>query len=252
MAAGLVAVLVAGAAQAQARGGQAWYMIEPNGQRYVVNPNWGETLSLDFPATALEAGVSRGRAAIDCAIRPDGGLTDCRVTEETPGDLGLGRLTLDAASRARVNNLDPEGPGDLRVKFAANFVAPPPAVRFENAGAPPVITASPPQPVGIPQPRLTLVTMPAWARMPRGVLPEQAAARGLTDAFAGLRCRLEPNGALSECVVLSESTPGLGLGDAALAAARVARASPRTVDGAARRAEVLVWVPIDRAPAAGK
>jgi len=49
---------------------------------------------------------------------------------------------------------------------------------------------------------------------------------------------VNPNGSLSGCPVVSEDPAGAGFGAAALAGARRATLSPRTVDGAAVGARV--------------
>lgn len=209
---------------------------------YLINPNWGGTLTPEFPAQALDAGLRQGRAAVDCAVQADGALADCQMTEESPAGLGLGDAALAAARRARLSGGGPDTPG-LRVDFAAVFLAPLPAVRIESVRPPAVIVPGPyaSAPVS-PPPRPRLITDPSWARLPRPVFPEQARERGLVSGVVGLRCRVEPNGALSRCAVVHESVPGVGFSNAALAAARGSRLSPRTVDGGPPGSEVLVWV----------
>jgi hypothetical protein len=56
-----------------------------------------------FPQRALDAGASSGVGVVDCVGSDDGSLTDCRVSEETPGDVGLGELALARASTLKLN-----------------------------------------------------------------------------------------------------------------------------------------------------
>jgi TonB family protein len=46
-----------------------------------------------YPVVARANGVA-GAAALDCAVRPDGALEDCKVTAETPSGLGFGTAAL--------------------------------------------------------------------------------------------------------------------------------------------------------------
>ena len=195
--------------------------------------------------------MTQGHAAVDCAVPVGGRLTDCRVTEEAPSGLGLGDAALAAAATASIANRSPDAPETLRVDFVAVFLDPAPSVRIQVpravpviTSAPPIITPAPPSRAPVPaQPRPRFITNPTWARQPVGEFTDRLRASGVTSAFAGLKCRIEANGALSACTVLEESVPDVGLAQAALSAARRARVSPRTVDAAAPDAEVLVWVP---------
>ncbi|WP_291834140.1 TonB family protein [Brevundimonas sp.] len=110
--------------------------------------------------------------------------------------------------------------------------------RIENT-APPVITPDPPRPAPVPAPaRPSLITQPSWARQVPPEFPERASARGIESGRVTLQCTVQPNGSLSNCSVVSEDPAGAGFGQAALAAARRSRVSPRTVDGAAEGATV--------------
>lgn len=63
-----------------------------------------------------------GRVTLNCAVRPGGELTDCRVVSETPRGAGLGRMALQGARRARVaaRPADSEA-ADPRVTFTMRF-----------------------------------------------------------------------------------------------------------------------------------
>jgi protein TonB len=110
--------------------------------------------------------------------------------------------------------------------------------RIENT-APPVVTTTPPQPAPVPAPpRPSVITRPSWTRQPSPEFPERALARGIESGRVTLNCLVNPNGSMSDCNIVSEDPAGAGFGAAALAAARRARLSPQTVDGAAQGARV--------------
>ncbi|MFN3560082.1 MAG: TonB family protein [Brevundimonas sp.] len=110
--------------------------------------------------------------------------------------------------------------------------------RIEN-NAPPVITPDPPVRAPEPAPpRPSVITQPTWARQVTGDYPERAIARGITSGRVTLQCTVRPDGSLANCSVVNEDPAGAGFGQAALAAARRSRVSPRTVDGAAEGATV--------------
>lgn len=73
-------------------------------------------------------------------------------------------------------------------------------------------------------------------------------SRGIESGRVGISCTVQQDGSLSNCSVTSEDPAGAGFGQAALAAARRSRVSPRTVDGAAQGATVRYTVSF-RAPA---
>lgn len=84
-----------------------------------------------------------------------------------------------------------------------------------------------------------MVTNPAWARQAPPDYPERAQSRGFSEiATVRVSCALQPNGALSDCRIVSEEPTGMGFGQAALTAARRSRVTPGTVNGAAVGARV--------------
>ncbi|WP_439471886.1 TonB family protein [Brevundimonas sp.] len=110
--------------------------------------------------------------------------------------------------------------------------------RIENT-APPVVTPDPPRPAPVPAPpRPSVITQPSWSRAPQPDFPERASSRGIESGRVTLNCLANANGSVSDCNIVSEDPAGAGFGQAALAAARRARLSPRTVDGAAQGARV--------------
>ena len=82
-------------------------------------------------------GAREGRVTLECVIRPDGGLRDCRVISESPRGAGFGRAALDAASRTRRSVLGAGGGG--RVRWTQRYVVP-------AEPSPPVHPTDPPNP----------------------------------------------------------------------------------------------------------
>lgn len=70
-----------------------------------------------------------------------------------------------------------------------------------------------------------------WARQPAPLYPALAASRGVDRGDVTLRCEALASGELGACEIMSESPPGVGFGEAALASMREARVQPRSIDG---------------------
>ena len=80
-----------------------------------------------------------------------------------------------------------------------------------------------------------VVTSPNWVKRPDAysllsVYPVEAERKGVSGA-AKIRCVVTAKGALDQCVIVDESPPDWGFGDAALALSRTLLMSPRLVDG---------------------
>jgi len=110
--------------------------------------------------------------------------------------------------------------------------------RVEYTGPPVIVPGPPPPPAPPAPPRPSVITNPSWSRQPVGEFPERAMSRGIESGVVVLNCLVSPNGSLSDCNLVSETPSGAGFAQAAQAAARRARLSPRTVDGAATGARV--------------
>lgn len=87
----------------------------------------------------------------------------------------------------------------------------------------------PDRPPAPPIPRK--ITNARWLTPARPVFPAEAAALGVAEGMARLRCTAATSGVLENCVVVSETPAGAGFGAAALAATSEARVVPRFVDG---------------------
>jgi len=67
--------------------------------------SWAVRPTARFPRTDY----ARGFAVATCVTNPDGTLRDCTIESEHPRDGRFGQATLDAARRARVQNVDQPG-----------------------------------------------------------------------------------------------------------------------------------------------
>lgn len=128
------------------------------------------------------------------------------------------------------------------VRRCSNFVS---AARAEQARREqrwdyierdPFAPPAPPPPAPGADPML--IVNPTWARQVLPEFPERAMARGIESGRVELECQVQPNGSLTDCRTVDESPADAGFGQAAIAAARRSRVSPRTVDGAPAGARV--------------
>lgn len=90
-----------------------------------------------------------------------------------------------------------------------------------------------PEPTAPPARQAALITNPTWNRRPGADFPERASSRGIRFGSTSLECRTNPNGSITDCEIISETPAGAGFGQAALAGARQAQLTPRSVDGVA-------------------
>ncbi len=81
---------------------------------------WAVRPTPRFPRTDY----ARGFAVATCMTNPDGTLRDCTIESEHPRDGRFGQATLDAARRARVQNVDqPGSPVPVKlVLYKTNYV----------------------------------------------------------------------------------------------------------------------------------
>lgn len=79
---------------------------------------------------------------------------------------------------------------------------------------------------------------PAPQAEPATPLPDVQVTAPADQGVVTLECRVNHRGAMRDCVILSETPPGQGFGEAALDGARRARVSPGTLDEAASGAKV--------------
>jgi TonB family protein len=87
-------------------------------------------------------------------------------------------------------------------------------------------------------PGRSIIINPSWSRAPAPDFPERAASQGILEGNVALSCNADASGSLSGCTINQEEPAGAGFGQAALAATRRARLSPRTVDAASPGSQV--------------
>ncbi len=177
-------------------------------------PN-GDALAQYFPERAQRMGVS-GRAKMKCVVGEDGALKVCEIVAESPPGFGFGSATLKVAQFFRLGAADRDG-----VSVAGRPIVIP--LRWNTP------RSSPGEGAAYLTPTRSLV---AWAAAPSQAQVDAAyppGAKGL--GFVGLRCVATASGALSDCVVTSERSPGQDFGLAALRLVPLFRARPRS-DGA--------------------
>lgn len=182
-----------------------------------VDPAWITPPRPDSPP--LTPDYRGGLVDLSCISQPEGEVTDCTVTYETPNPAGLGALALAAMAPARMSPRTVDGVAEASpVRFAVQFDA--------YGSQPPIVRRPvPPPPPGVS----LLISMPVWARQPMPEYPERAMAQGIQQGLAVLSCGFISSGDLVDCEVVEESPPDAGFGRSALAGARRGRVSERTV-----------------------
>jgi periplasmic protein TonB len=82
-------------------------VVTPAPAPVITNPSWsrqpsGSQLMAAYPRRAITDGAE-GSATLNCVVRPNGAVTDCNVTRETPGGYGFGRAAQSLSRHFRVN-----------------------------------------------------------------------------------------------------------------------------------------------------
>ena len=78
----------------------------PPKDRVVIKPTWlrrptPDEMARAYPDRAVRRGVG-GLAMLSCSVTATGGVRDCRVVAETPGDVGFGEAALKLARSFRM------------------------------------------------------------------------------------------------------------------------------------------------------
>jgi protein TonB len=95
----------------------------------IGNPSWSrqpsaEQMTRAYPSRAIAGGVA-GSASLNCLVLPNGSVTDCNVTRETPGGYGFGRAAEGLSRHFRVNPRTVNGaPEGSRVNINLRFNPP--------------------------------------------------------------------------------------------------------------------------------
>lgn len=104
--------------------------VRPQPPAVITNPRWERQPSADqlmraYPDRALERGIG-GLATLNCLVQPTGRVTDCRLTNETPGSQGFGRAAQSLTRHFQISPRTVDGAAvGSRVNIAIRFTPPP-------------------------------------------------------------------------------------------------------------------------------
>lgn len=88
----------------------------------ITNPSWSRQVAPEFPERAQSRGIESGSAKVNCAVAPNGSLSDCRVVDESPAGAGFGQAVLRAARSGRLAPRTVDGAAvGARVEFTTRF-----------------------------------------------------------------------------------------------------------------------------------
>ena len=175
------------------------------------DPEWKDMPSRDQVEAVYPKGGGEGEVRLRCGADADGRLHDCTVITESPRGRGFAEAALKLAPLYRL--APPYKPPKTAREAVFN-------VRFEevsNSFALPAKTA--------------VITNPDWARRPNGDEFSRFYPNVDNSGEAHIRCDVRADGRLAGCLVLSESPPGQGFGEATLKIASFFQMKPRLIDG---------------------
>lgn len=108
-------------------------------------PGWSKTpkpedMTRAYPQEAARVSLA-GSATLECTVGPDGGLTDCVASDETPAGSGFGAASLSIASKFQMATKAPSGASTAgrTVRFPIQWLQPakgkaPPVVVYDDSG----------------------------------------------------------------------------------------------------------------------
>ena len=108
--------------------------------------------------------------------------------------------------------------------------------------------APPPEPKTTLGPNGEVVRRPVWVRQPMPDFPEMAMRRGIERGAVMLRCETLATGEFGACEVVSETPPGAGFAEVALASTREARVKPYSIDGFETDSSIQFTIRFETAP----
>lgn len=158
-----------------------------------------------------------GRATLNCAAAADGAVSDCKVVGEDPPDWGFG-----AAALALAPNFN-AGPGVAGRRVLAPFAF---QLGPDEIGTDPDLKAPG---FFIPDAQIKWVDRPTVQDFLL-TYPTEAVHHDV-EGFVSLACRVEPDGRLNPCAIMTEDPQGLAFDKAALSLITKFRVAPRLADG---------------------
>lgn len=209
---------------------------EGGGQpRWLRRPT-GQVLGSVFPRRARHDHLG-GHTTIRCRVDVTGRLADCAVVEETPAGYGFGDAGIQLSGHFQITPLTRGGHpvGDVSVEIPIGLCPPgwpcgaqpthwEPRFIDPDAlppGSGPVVAADGEQ--------------PHWLRRPTGQnLAENypnGAMENHIDGRMTVRCRIDLQGRLVDCIVIEEAPSGYGFGNAGIRLARYFQMTPLARDG---------------------
>jgi TonB family protein len=185
----------------------------------VTTPAWDKTPTIPEILAELDKKVgdrfADGKVVFQCTVsRKTGHLSDCITINTSVGMSGFTPAARALTSKFEVDkDFLAKTKNEVRVNLAFSF----PDMQSEAWSK-------------------RYLLHPVWLRTVspdpnQPLFPEEAAKTGLKTGKATVDCVLAPNGSLTQCEVVSESTPGVGFGELAKKIAEVFVANPWTEDG---------------------
>ena len=104
-------------------------VAQPEPPALITRANWirqptPEQMDRAYPDRAIQRGVS-GSASLNCFVEASGRVTDCRVTNETPGGYGFGRAAQSVSRYFQISPQTVNGAAQgSRVAMTIRFAAP--------------------------------------------------------------------------------------------------------------------------------
>jgi hypothetical protein len=177
-----------------------------------------------YPDASRRSGTE-GVAFVKCAIQKDSHFGDCSLLREDPPSAGFGGAALLLAPH--VQQTIPDGHGGARTEGLV--IVPFSFVVKETK-------------FSVPPQQLTWLRKPTGEDMARA-FPD-AAVRAGQEARTAISCRFQPDGYLTNCIVIDEAPFGWSFDKAALEIAPKFRAMPTMKDGSPLLAGKVVHIPI--------
>ena len=180
---------------------------------------WDKTPSIPEIKAEIDKKVgdkfADGQVVFQCALeKKTGRLRSCVVANASPGMAQFQGVARSLTSKFRAN---PDVLGDIKNDVIINLAFSFPDMSSDVWGK-------------------RYLARPHWIRAPASgpaqkLFPEEAAKAGLKAGSATVDCVIAPDGALTQCAVISESAPNVGFGVMAVKLAQAFAANPWTDDG---------------------